>query len=1427
MKLAPLLGLLATAFPLIAQTPNNKPVDTTKDKNLYVVGYSHLDTQWRWTYPQVIREYIANTMRENFPLFEKYPNYVFNFTGSRRYEFMKEYYPEDYAKVKAYVAAGRWYPAGSSVDENDAIVPSLESYQRHFLYGNKFFDREFGRHSDEFMLPDCFGFPASLPSILHHGGVKGFSTQKLTWGSAVGVPFNVGVWEGPDGSEVVAALNPLSYNGEVREDLSQSEEWIKRINATGQKSGAYVDYHYYGVGDRGGAPGESSVNWVEKSIQGKGPLRVISSRADQLFNDLKPAQIAKLPRFKGEMLLTKHSSGAINSQAYMKRWNRKNELLANAAESAAVGAFWLGAFPYPQESLYRAWDLVLGSQMHDILPGTSIPPAYEFSWNDEVLALNQFASIATRSSAAILSALDTNAQGTPVAVYNPLSITREDPVEVLLPFVGQFPEVITAFGPDGKPVPTQILGREGDSLRVLFVAKAPPVGYAIYDLRPGVDESPKTGLVVSEKSLENERYRVTVNDSGDVASVFDKTANRELLSEPERISFHTERPREYPAWNMDWEDREKPARGYVTGPATFKIVENGPARVALEITRVTEGSTFVSQLRLSAGDAGNRVETKRRIDWQSLGASLKADYRFTVSNPNATYDSQVGVVVRDNNNPTRYEAPVHQWMDLTNVAGDYGVAVLNDSKYGSDKPADNSLRSTLLYTPGVRDSFQDQATQDIGRHEILDALYGHTGDWITGQVPWQAARLNQPLLAFLPTQHGGPLGKSFSLVTLNNPQAKIVALKKAEDSDEFIIRVQELTGKSAEGLQLAFPSAITSAREVNGQERDLGKLPVSEGKLDFTLKAFGVRAFAVQLAPAPQSVPKITGKPVELAYDIDVISPDSARADGSLNEQGETYPAEMLPASLVSKGVPFQMGSTANGAKNAVVARGQSITLPAGKFNRVHLLAAARNRDFVGSLKIGEKGAPLSIPNWTGFIGQWDNRLWDAPFPEAGYEGTQKTVGLVPGYIKPSSVAWFATHHHTPKSNTYYKFSYLFEADYDLPEGTTQMTLPDDENFLVFAVTVASEPAAAPAAAPLYDTLSDHRPGGAPAIPLAGQSLDNATLVSFAAPLYHQHGDLRYTRDGTDPTTSSEVYQEPFYLTKTTTLAVAQVLVDGTLGTVAKGIVTVNDTTPPVIQDVRVGPKSNQIVVEFSEPVDPAKTMVDSYKITPTLKVASTEVSPDGRVVVLSLNEPFVRDTKYVFESIGITDVAGNKLVTSRFDLDPLGVVYSRTAATLPDEKFTTKVENLPLKSNEPWTINVLVKPSALPGDLTLIAGFGQPTNNSAGGTSRYIAYFKDGIRFWASQADVITNSPLEKDRWQMLTATYDGQTVTVYKDGEMIGQKETRLRDDPDNSVGLGLPDAWTQSNLFQGRAQSFSIRRGALSSEEVKKLASETKPF
>jgi alpha-mannosidase len=211
-------------------------------RTLHVVATAHLDTQWLWTIQDTIEKHIPATLHQNFALFEKFPHYVFSFEGAFRYMLMREYYPADFARMKEYVKQGRWQVCGSFVDACDVNVPSPESLVRQILYGNGYFEREFGRGSCDVFLPDCFGFGAALPAVAVHCGLKGFSTQKLTWGSSVGIPFDIGVWEGVGGATLIAALNPGSYTSRIENDLSADPVWQERIAKLGVQAGAPVAY---------------------------------------------------------------------------------------------------------------------------------------------------------------------------------------------------------------------------------------------------------------------------------------------------------------------------------------------------------------------------------------------------------------------------------------------------------------------------------------------------------------------------------------------------------------------------------------------------------------------------------------------------------------------------------------------------------------------------------------------------------------------------------------------------------------------------------------------------------------------------------------------------------------------------------------------------------------------------------------------------------------------------------------------------------------------------------------------------------------------------------------------------------------------------------------------------------------------------------
>jgi alpha-mannosidase len=1159
--------------PNLNQAHLDKP-DLSKQPTLYAVAYAHLDTEWRWEYPQVINEYIRKTMEDNFALIDKYPHYVFNFSGANRYRFMKEYFPADFARLKKYVDEGRWFPTGSSMEEGDVNAPSAEAIIRQVLYGNNWFRKELGKASAEYMLPDCFGFPSSLPTILAHSGVRGFSTQKLVWGSSApgggpeslektpdGTPFNVGVWVGPDGECVLAGLNPGAYDGGIETDLSKSlpqlppdvaledirkklhavrakldqeqgsghasdpndieesihlrdeqdafaridqnraqarhqGDWAARVELNGRVSGVFTDYHYYGTGDIGGAPREKDVARLEAIVTqgeaslpspngpgplaersdappvkvGDGPVHVISANAEQMFLDITPGQAGGLPRYTGEMELTNHSAGSLTSQAYQKRWLRKEELLADAAEKASIAAELLGARPYPLQRLNDAWALVMGGHFHDLAAGTATPKAYEFAWNDDVIAMNQFAGVLHNATEAVTAALNTETKGVPIVVFNPLNIAREDVVEANVSFSGGAPKAVRVTAPDGKEVPAQI-----SKGKIIFVAEAPSVGYAVYDVRSTENmqsntAAPEATLHATGNSLENQYYRVKLNTDGDIASIFDKSIGRELLAAPARLAISYDNPQQWPAWNMDWDQEQAAPKAYVSGPAKIRVVENGPARVALEVSRETAGSAFVQTISLSAGDAGKRVEIKNAIDWNTKESNLKATFPLVASNQMATYNWDIGTTERPSAVPKKFEVPSHQWVDLTDMTGEFGATILTDCKNGSDKPNDHTIRLTLIRTPGTRGGYADQGTQDIGHHEFVYGIAGHVGGWRQGQTDWQAQRLNAPLIAFEASKHAGALGQEFSLLKVSNPRIRVLALKKAELSDEVIVRLVELDGKPQPDVRVSSDTPITAAREVDGQEQPVGSATVDAGALVTSFSAYQPRTFAVRLVAPQVKVAAVHSAPVALHYDLATASNDGTKSQAGFDGQGNTLPAEMLPAQISFNDVQFQLAPATTGALNAVVAKGQKIELPAGPHNRVYLLAASSNGDQKATFKAGNTAVDLNVEDWGGFIGQWDDRQWSSK--DTSHDDYGQMIGIKPGYIKRADLAWYCTHHHNAAGqNVTYSYSYLFAYPIDLPAGAKTITLPVNDKIRILAVSVADEHAAVKPAQPLYDVL--------------------------------------------------------------------------------------------------------------------------------------------------------------------------------------------------------------------------------------------------------------------------------------------------------------------------------------------------------------------
>jgi alpha-mannosidase len=607
--------------------------------------------------------------------------------------------------------------------------------------------------------------------------------------------------------------------------------------------------------------------------------------------------------------------------------------------------------------------------------------------------------------------------------------------------------------------------------RVLFLARVPAAGFAVYDIRAG--DSPANALPstlkVNERSLENDRYRVLLDENGDVASIVDKKLLRELLASPAHLEIKTDEPAAFPAWNMEWGDQMRPPRLRLKQPLRVTIVERGPARVALAVDRRGEGSRFIQTIRLAAGAAGERLEFANAIDWRTGSAHLKAVFPLAAASGKATYNLDVGTIERPGNNPKMFEMASQRWFDQTDAGGSFGVTVLSDCKYGSDKPDDRTLRLTLLRTPGARGWHAEQATQDWGHHEFVYGLAAHAGDWRRAQTDWQAYRLNQPLLAWQATRHDGPLGRSFSFLRLSRERVRVLALKKAEAGAEIVIRLVEMNGQGVAGVRVGFAAPLLSARELDGQERPVGGARVRDGELVADFGPYQLRTFALTLAPAPGPLRAPRGVPIKLAHNVRVAGGDGERSCTGFDAQGRLFPAGMFPARIVYQGVGFELATAQDSLGQATACMGQEIILPPGRFAKLLVLAAADGEQ-QATFRVDDKAFELAIQDWGGFIGQWDNRIWQMAGDGSASGGGPVTspgrgkppdsaprvtcIGLEPGFVKPAPVAWFATHRHDAAgTDDPYAYAYMFAYELDLAAPARVLRLPDNRRIRLFAVT--------------------------------------------------------------------------------------------------------------------------------------------------------------------------------------------------------------------------------------------------------------------------------------------------------------------------------------------------------------------------------------
>ena len=747
-----------------------EPLDIDPGHEITAVGHAHIDTAWEWPLREARRK-CARSWSTQLELMAAYPDYVFACSQPAQYAWIKESYPELYERIREKVSAGQWEPAGAMWVEPDCNLPSGEALVRQLLHGKRFFMEEFGVETRVLWLPDVFGYPGNLPQLIRESGCDYFLTQKLSWNDTNPPEHHTFWWEGIDGTRVFTHFPPAdTYNGDFsRQELEYSVRNFK--DATQSNRSLYL----FGYGDGGGGP-------TEEMIESAHRFGVRLGRAEEFF-DRAAAGAQELAVVQGELYFELHR-GTYTTQSTTKRLNRLAQRSLREAEMWSVAAG-----EYPRAELDVLWKKLLLNQFHDILPGSSIDWVYDDAERD----LSDVAFGASRVAARAIK--DISGDGYRAAVFNVNSHPRREVIEF------------------------------GHRLRLVEV---PACGWAVQKEQSVRDDE---RVHVTERGMENNALRVRWDGRGLLVSVWDKQADREVLSGPGNVlQLHEDRPRRWDAWDLDVDHLD--SKTDVVDLSEQTVEESGGLRGAVRFTRVFGQSRLTQRMVLDAGSRVLRFETE--VDWRESHKLLKVAFPVTVAARDATYEIQFGHLKRPTHRETSqaramFEVCAQRWAHLGD--GRYGVGLLNDCKHGYDIHG-SVMRLSLLRAPTHPDPNADQGT-----HHFTYALMPHPGDFRQAGVIEAAEDLNAPLRAVftdLPTE------LAESLMEVDTRQVIVDAVKRAEDSDAVIVRLYEAWGRpcrarlktSLRARRVTRCDLLEREREESTLEIDFGPFQVVTLKLE-------------------------------------------------------------------------------------------------------------------------------------------------------------------------------------------------------------------------------------------------------------------------------------------------------------------------------------------------------------------------------------------------------------------------------------------------------------------------------------------------------------------------------------------------------------------------------------------------------------------
>ncbi len=815
-----------------------------------MLGHTHIDVAWLWRLSHT-REKAARSFSTVNRLMDKYDYYTFLQSQAQLYEFIQQDYPDIYEHIKNRVAEGRWEPSGSMWVECDCNLVSGESIVRQILIGKNFFKEEFGFENEFLWLPDVFGYSWALPQILKKSGINTFMTTKISWNDTNKMPYDTFVWRGLDGTGITAHFvtttdegsDSYTYNGDTR-PYAVKGVWDNYSNKDLNQDLLIS----FGYGDGGGGPNRDMIETISHLNKIPGIPYVKTETATEYFRRLNETleQNEKggyLPVWDGELYLEFHR-GTYTSQAYNKKMNRLMEFFLRDVEMLSVIAGESAGVPYDKDRITKAWKIVLCHQFHDILPGSSIKEVYEDSHIEYEKAIALLNDVKDKVKQGLL-------EDKPdwFSIWNNSNWKRDSIITV--PDVKE-----NCFFMNEAGVPFDSVVKDGKAM--VFIKGMQPFSFTSIQI-VAVNKESKTALesnmipvinVTKENKITKEYvslkertetnqvstgfYTLSWNENGHLTSIYDKEADREILS-PGKVGnvfqIFEDKPRCFDAWELEPTIDLKKEN---VGECTEIQVEENALGIFVTFTWAYHKSSIKQTMCLY--NWKKRIDFKTEVEWEERQKVMKVAFPVNIRAVDARFDIQYGNIRRPitRNNTweaAKFEVVAHKWVDIWETG--YGIALLNDCKYGHDVLED-TIRLTLL-----KSAIDPDYAADLGHHEFTYSLLPHTAEWYQSNIEQEAFDLNNPIYAI---EGISKVGQE-SLFTFDSEHIAVDCIKQGENSTDTVIRFHEYTGaRGVVPITCRFP--VKAWCECDLMEQPLWEF--REEPIQVTVKPYEIKTILVR-----------------------------------------------------------------------------------------------------------------------------------------------------------------------------------------------------------------------------------------------------------------------------------------------------------------------------------------------------------------------------------------------------------------------------------------------------------------------------------------------------------------------------------------------------------------------------------------------------